>query len=231
MGRTEGGAVMDRRAWLASQRAGIEAHYDHQSSSYDDDDVPITPVHRQFIETVIDSCPLGGTILDAPCGTGRYFELVLAAGRTVVGIEQSAGMLARAHAKHPEVVLEKVGLQDLEFNCEFDAVLCIDAMEYVFPEDWPQVLANLHRAIRSGCLIYLTVEQIDPGEIANVFADANAEGLPVVFGENIYRGGGYHYYPPRERVSRWLEAEGVQIIEEGTSRGRTYSYRHILARG
>jgi SAM-dependent methyltransferase len=227
----EGGAVMDRRAWLDDQRVQTEERYDRlYSPTYDDDDSPITPTHRRFVEKVIDSCPPGGAILDAPCGTGRYFEMVLAAGRTVVGLDQSAGMLARARAKHPEVVLEKVGLQELEFDGAFDAAMCIDAMEYVFPEDWPRVLAKLHRAVRGNGLIYLTVEQIDAAEIASVFAEATAEGLPVVHGENIRRGGGYHYYPTRDRVSRWLAAEGLEIVDEDVSRARTFGYLHIVAR-
>lgn len=222
---------MDRRAWLDEQRVRAEERYDRlYSPTYDADDIPITPIHRRFVEKVIQSCPPGGAILDAPCGTGRYFEMVLASGRTVVGIDQSAGMLARARAKHPEVVLEKVGLQELDFDGAFDAAMCIDAMEYVFPEDWPRVLARLHRAIRGSGLIYLTVEQIDPAEITSVFAEATAEGLPVVHGENIRRGGGYHYYPTPDRVYRWLAAEGLEIVEEGVSRARTYGYIHIVAR-
>ena len=75
-----------------------------------------------------------------------------------------------------------------------------------------------------------TVEQIDPAEIARVFAEATAEGLPIVHGENIRRGGGYHYYPTQDRVSRWLAAEGLEIVDVGISRARTYGYLHILAR-
>jgi SAM-dependent methyltransferase len=228
---TEGGAVMDRRAWLDGQRASVEERYDRLYSQTYDDGSPITPTHRRFVERLIQSCPLGGAILDAPCGTGRYFEMVLAAGRRVVGIDQSAGMLARARAKHPDVELRKVGLQELEFDGEFDAALCIDAMEYVFPEDWPLVLAKLHKAVRGGGRIYLTVEQIDEAEIATVFAEARASGLPVVYGENLRRSGGYHFYPTPDRVSRWLAAAGLDIVEKGISRARTYSYVHILACG
>jgi SAM-dependent methyltransferase len=222
---------MDRRAWLDDQRVSAEERYDRLYSPTYDDDSPITTTHRRFVEKVIESCPPGGAILDAPCGTGRYFEMVLAAGRTVVGIDQSAGMLARARAKHPEVVLEKVGLQGLGFDGVFDAVMCIDAMEYVCPEDWPRVLAELHRAVRGSGLIYVTVEQIDPAEIASVFAEATAAGLPVVYGENIRRGGGYHYYPTLDRVSGWLAAEGLEIVDEAISRAQNYGYFHILARG
>lgn len=222
---------MDRRAWLDAHRLSAEKRCGWLYSSTYDENGPITPTHGRFVEKVIESCPPGGAILDAPCGTGRYFEIVLAAGRTVVGIDQSAGMLARARAKHPEVALEKVGLQELEFDGAFDAAMCIDAMEYVCPEDWPRVLANLHRAVRGSGLIYLTVEQIDPAAIASVFAEANAAGLPIVHGEYIRRDGGYHYYPTPDRVSRWLAAEGLEIVDEGISRARTYGYLHIVARG
>ena len=221
---------MERRRWLDEARAGTEERYDRlYSTTYDEDEGPITPTHRRFVERVIESCPPGGTILDAPCGTGRYFEMILAAGRTVVGIDQSAGMLARAHAKNPEVVLERVGLQELEFDGVFDAALCIDALENVAPESWPPVLANLHRAVRGGGLVYLTVEQIDSTEIDRQFAEATAAGLPAVRGETR-RGGGYHYYPTRDRVLRWLSAEGFEVVEEDVSRAPNHGYLHVLAR-
>jgi SAM-dependent methyltransferase len=182
------------------------------------------------VERVIASCPPDGTILDAPCGTGRYFEIVLAAGRRIVGIDQSAGMLAEARAKHPEAALQKTGLQELDFNAEFDAAICVDAMENVFPEDWPIVLANLHRAVRPGGLIYLTVEQIDAEEIDMVFAEAAADGLPVVRGENTHRGGGYHYYPTEDQVASWLAAEGLEVVEQDHSSADNYGYHHLIVR-
>ena len=83
------------------------------------------------------------------CGTGKYFAMVLDAGRRVVGTDQSTGMLARARARFPAVPLERVGLQELDFEAEFDAVMCIDAMENVPPEDWPTVVGNLRRALRA----------------------------------------------------------------------------------
>jgi len=221
---------MDRREWLDAQRVSAEERYDLESPRYDDEVSEITPTHRQFVEKVIESCPPGGRILDAPCGTGRYFELVLAAGRTVVGVDQSAGMLAQARAKRSDVRLDKVGLQELDFDGDFDGAVCIDAMEYICPEDWPRVLARLHRAVRGSGLIYLTVEQVDAAEIASVFAEARAAGLPIVHGENTRRGG-YHYYPTPDCVYRWLAAEGLEIVDEGISRARTYGYWHIVTRG
>jgi predicted peptidase len=68
-------------------------------------------------------------------------------------------MLEQARRKHPGVEVEQIGLQELAFRDAFDAAICIDAMEYVPPEDWPVVLGNLRRAARPGGLVYLTVEE------------------------------------------------------------------------
>jgi ubiquinone/menaquinone biosynthesis C-methylase UbiE len=220
---------MDRRAWLDERRANAEGRFDRlYAPTYDEDDIPITATHRHFVEAVIESCPPGGSILDAACGTGRYFEMIQAAGRQVVGIDQSAGMLAEARSKFPEVVLEKIGLQELRTAGEFDAAICVDAMENVFPEDWPRVLANLRRAV-SGGLIYLTVEQISDSAITEAFGQATAAGLPVVQGETL-RGGGYHYYPTVEQVTGWLRATLLDVVEEGQGSGSNYGYWHLLVR-
>jgi ubiquinone/menaquinone biosynthesis C-methylase UbiE len=186
----------------------------------------ISPTHRRFVAQLIQRCPPGGRILDAACGTGKYFGMVLDAGRQVVGTDQSAGMLAQARAKHPDVPIEKVGLQELAFDAEFDAAMCVDAMEQVFPEDWPPVLANLRRALRPGGALYLTVELIDEQELERVFAEAAASGLPVVRGEYTSPSGGYHYYPPPDQVAGWARDAGLEAIEDGYGD----DYYHLLAR-
>ena len=171
-------------------------------------------------------------MLDAPCGTGGYFEQVRAAGRQVVGIDQSAGMLEQARAKGIATRLEQVGLQELAFEGEFDGTMTIDAMENIAPEHWPVVLANLHRAVRPGGHLYLTVEGVDDAEIDAAFADSTAKSLPAVWGEVIEGDtAGYHYYPRREQVLRWLDAEGLDVIEEALDQEEGWSYWHLLLRG
>ena len=51
-------------------------------------------------------------MLDAPCGTGKYFPLVAAAGHQVVGADQSAGMLAQARVRGIASRLDHVALQE-----------------------------------------------------------------------------------------------------------------------
>lgn len=221
---------MDRKAWTDERRRVTEELFDREAATYDAEDVPITPTHAHFVAALLERCPTGARILDAPCGTGKYFSMILDAGCSVVGADQSSGMLAMARAKHPDVPTEKVGLQELAFGSEFDAAICVDAMENVFPEDWPLALANLRRALRPGGHLYLTIETIDEQEIADVFDEAISAGLPVVRGEHVGRGGGYHHYPSLTQVEAWVREAGLQMIEDGHSEGDGYGYFHVLTR-
>lgn len=220
----------DRSAWLAERRAAVEAEYDAEAEGYDDHPYPPTS-HAAFVGRLLETCPAGGTVLDAPCGTGQYFELVRTSGRQVVGIDQSAGMLTKARARQIATRVEHVGLQEMAFDAEFDGAMTIDAMENVPPEDWPVVLANLHRAIRPGGHLYLTVEVVDDAEIDAAFADATTKGLPIVHGEVIEGDtAGYHYYPRPEQVSAWLDAEGLDVVAEAYDQEDGWGYRHLLLR-
>ena len=220
----------DRRAWLDERRRAVEQQYDAEAPEYDDELYPVTS-HRRFIERLVETCPPGGTVLDAPCGTGKYFDQVAATGRRVVGADQSAGMLARARARGIATRLDHLGLQEIAFDAEFDGSMTVDAMENVPPEDWPVVLANLHRAVRRGGHLYLTVETQDDEAIDGAFADNTANGLPAVRGE-IVEGdtAGYHYYPSREQVLRWLAAEGLDVVEEAFDQESGWGYLHFLVR-
>jgi ubiquinone/menaquinone biosynthesis C-methylase UbiE len=181
------------------------------------------------VARLLRTCPAGSTILDAPCGTGRYFPMVAAAGHRVVGADQSAGMLAQARARGTAIALHQARLQKLPYRSEFDAVLTIDAMENIPPEDWPLVLAGLHRAARPGSLLYLTVEEVPKPVIEEAFTALTARGLPIVYGEVIDGDvAGYHYYPSRNRVTGWFHCAGLRIIGEGYNQEDGWGYRHFL---
>jgi cyclopropane fatty-acyl-phospholipid synthase-like methyltransferase len=223
--------VIDRAEWLAGLRREARRRYDEQfSETYDHDDPSMDAAHRHFVEDVVAGCPAGGVVLDIPCGTGKYFDMILHAGRQVVGCDQSAGMLAKAAAKHPGIDTRQLSLQDLDFDAAFDAVICIDAMEDVPPEEWPLVIANLRRAARPGAEVYLTVEMTDEDWLNKAYDEAKARGLPVVPREDITRGDAYHHYPALTQVREWLSDAGLVLTKEAHSDGDhpSYSYQHFL---
>ena len=86
---------MNRGQWLAERRAAVERSYTLEAPTYDDGYDPVTPVHRRFVARLIETCPPAGVVLDAPCGTGPYVDMVIESGRDLVGADQSVGMLAR----------------------------------------------------------------------------------------------------------------------------------------
>jgi len=225
----DGGGV-DRQTWLAERRAAIVATYDSEAATYDENEYP-SETQREWVARTLRLMPPGGVMLDAPCGTGKYFPMVVAAGLRVVGVDQSAGMLSQARARELAVSLDRVTLQDVAYVQEFDGVMTIDAMENVPPEDWPVVLANLHRALRPGGVLYMTVEEVDEREIEHAFETLSAHGAPAVFGEMVEGDvAGYHYYPGRERVVDWFDAEGLAIVGEGLKQEDGWAYRHFLLR-
>jgi cyclopropane fatty-acyl-phospholipid synthase-like methyltransferase len=130
----------ERRAICRDRFDTIHAHvYDDHWGGY------LNPSHERCLRDLVAGLPVGATVLDAACGTGKYWPILLDAGLTVVGTDQSQAMLDVAAAKHPDVPSRCVALQDLSTADvpTVDAVLCIDGLENVGPEDWAGVLTTL----------------------------------------------------------------------------------------
>jgi SAM-dependent methyltransferase len=130
--------------------------------TYDEHRGHINPVHAGFVERFTSMVRDSTEVLDAACGTGKYWPALRRAGLRVVGVDHSDGMLTNARAKDPTVPTRRCALQDLaaisEFTGRFDGLLCVDALENVGPEDWPRALNGLHSTLRAGAPAYMTVE-------------------------------------------------------------------------
>ena len=224
---------MDRSIWLKEIRRLNEEQETLLAPSYDEKWGAIAPLHQQCFEHFLSLCPPQGHLLDAACGTGKYWSLILASDRTVFGIDQSQGALLRACEKFPDVPSYKVGLQEMNYLEMFSGAVCVDAMEKICPEDWPLVMHNLYHAIMPKGYLYFTVELTRKQEIQEAFAEGQHLGLPVVYGEADWleeggyrwgRGGYYHYYPEMEQVKEWVQQAGFQVIEELAD----VEYHHVL---
>ena len=230
---------MERAEWLKQMRAKAEAAYDQMSPDYWVR-LGLYPneTHLEYLHKFLARLPPHSTLLSAGCGAGRYDGILLEAGHHVVGIDQSAGMLARARERFPAARYQKMGLQEMDFREAFDGAICIDAMEHVCPEDWPGILRGFHEALKPGGVLYFTMEPGEAGEVEQAYERAKAQGLPVVYGEvadrvdeaeeqaktagiaalsgELLSGATYHYHPSLEQVRAWLAGAGLAIEEEGT---------------
>jgi hypothetical protein len=91
------------------------------------------------------------------------------------------------------------------------------------------VLANFRGALRPQGLLYVTVELPDQQDLDRVYAQAVADGLPVVPGEHTALGGGYHYYSPLDQVAAWLRDAGFQQLTNAY--GDEYCHLLMVAGG
>jgi SAM-dependent methyltransferase len=238
---------MERAEWLKQMRDKAEALYDHLSPEYwVTFGLYANETHREYLQKFLGRVAPRSTLLSAACGAGRYDGMLLEAGHSVVGIDQSAGMLARARERFPGARYEKLGLQEMGFREAFDGVICMDAMEHVCPEDWPGILRGFREALKPGGVLYLTVVLAEAEELEEAYERAKGRGLPVVFGEvadeveEAYERAlglpavladeadeaAYHYCPSLEQVRAWIGQAGLVIEEEGTGNW----YEHFIVR-
>jgi SAM-dependent methyltransferase len=219
---------MDRASWLKGKRREAEERYSTWWAPLYGEKYGKYPnsSHLQFIQKFLDLLPQKSSILNAACGAGRYIEQLLEKRHTVIGIDQSAGMLARAKEFFPQVQFEKIGLQEMSFENVFDGAICMDAMEHVCPEDWTLILSNFHRALKHHGFLYFTVEIAAETEVKAAFDRGRQLGLPIVYGEWADQDDVYHYYPSLEQAREWVQQAGLVILEEGEGDG----YHHFLIR-
>ena len=182
-----------------------------------------------MLARLIDHLPPGSSVLDAGCGTGKYWPLLLEADLEIVGVDQSAGMLRQASAKHPQVEVVQQRLHELELGRRVDAIVCIDTMENVFPEHWPLVLANFARHLVEDGWLYVTVELAESSgygsaDLAQVRAEQRSLGVPLEYRE-VLEDGGNHFYPTGSQVDHWLAEASSQVVVDLDGDG----HRHLLA--
>ncbi len=238
---------MERAEWLKQVQSQVERLYDKISPQYwSTAGLGDNETHLAYLKKFLERVVPGGMILSAACGAGRYDGMLLEARHSVVGIDQSAGMLARAKEHFPEVQYQKMALQEMHFRETFDGIICMDAMEHIFPEDYPGILRSFQEALKPGGVLYFTAdraEEADDFDLESYYEQAKALGLPVVFGEvaeeviskrkmeklEVPEEGAdptYHYYPPLMKVREWINQAGLAVELEGAGSG----FHHFVVR-
>jgi ubiquinone/menaquinone biosynthesis C-methylase UbiE len=136
-------------------------------------------------------------VLEVGCGTGHWLDALSAPGRHMIGLDRSAGMLARARATAPGAPLVRSVAAPLPFaNASLDAVLCMNALHH-FP-DKPAFVAEAARVLAPG------------GELRTIGLDPH-RGNPRWAVYEYFDGtreADAERYPPSSAIRSWLEACG-----------------------
>lgn len=99
---------MDRAEWIKEKRRMAEKRYDTIFSiNYDEQWGRISETHKKNLLNFLNLLPKGCRILDAACGTGKYWGLILSNNYLVFGVDQSEQMLIKAKKKFPNCGIKK----------------------------------------------------------------------------------------------------------------------------
>jgi cyclopropane fatty-acyl-phospholipid synthase-like methyltransferase len=246
--------AMDRVEWLKQMRDKAEMLYDYgvERWGFDTDEKAAKSRDEstvQYIQKFLGYMTPQSNLLSAGCGTGRYDGVLLKAVHSVVGTDFSEGSLEQARELYPMIRYKKIAHHKLNFRNEFDGAICIDALEHVFPEEWPVILHRFREALKPGGMLYFTVYvSVSTRFLERSYEQARAQGLPVVRGEvvddeafekvmateteelenlpgELLDRAVYHYYPSLEKIRKWLEQERFEIETEGPA-----AYYHFIVR-
>ncbi|MGH7550672.1 MAG: class I SAM-dependent methyltransferase [Gemmatimonadota bacterium] len=143
--------------------AELKSHYDRAAEGYEAARYrsPSGSLLHELERRLVQDWAKGGAGsrgLDAPCGTGRLTEALARRCSLVVGCDISAPMLekARAGERATGIALARANNRRLPFvDGSFDTVLCINFLQLVPREQWPLLLAELHRLVKPGGTLLL----------------------------------------------------------------------------
>jgi SAM-dependent methyltransferase len=169
----------------AAPESGWRGYFDATASSYDAEEYA-QPWEQEaaFYLDVLELAP-AGRVLDLGCGTGRHAVAIARRGFRVVGVDLSAGMLARAQAKARAagVGIDWIQADLVRFATltRFDGALCMleAAFGFMTPADDPTahdlaILQNVHACLRPGSRFllgaangYKAIRDYTPADVAS----------------------------------------------------------------
>ncbi len=114
--------------------------------------------NRLIVELVSELTTPGSSFLEVGCGTGYVLQaLADDCGLSVTGAELFSDGLEYARRRLPQATFVELDARSMPFRDAFDSVGAFDVIEHI--EDDMAVLQGLHRALRPGGYLFLTVPQ------------------------------------------------------------------------
>jgi SAM-dependent methyltransferase len=143
------------------------------------------PLLRQSprLDAFLDRLPQGAAVLELGCGDGRDAERMIERGFDVHPSDGSPHMAALASARlGREVPVSEFG--QLEVVEGYDAAWCQASLLHAAEDDLPGILARIHRALKSGGLLWASFKGGQGGgrdEFGRFFSYLPADRLEAAF--------------------------------------------------
>ncbi len=124
------------------------SRYDGHADWYDNWNTPNAERNAADVRDLLGSGD--GLCLDLGCGSGLYFDVLAATGRTVVGLDRSADQLRIAHGRSGQIVQGDAAALPFA-DCTFPTVAAMWISTDV--DDFSAVLAEAARVLTPGGLL------------------------------------------------------------------------------
>ena len=147
----------------------------------------------------------GERILDVGCGTGQLTAEIAKSGAEVVGLDQSAEMIASARENYPELQFEVADIAATNYDSEFDAVFSNAALHWVRNQDG--AIAAIARALKPGGR--LVFEMGGRGNIQQIWTAA-MQALTAMGVKDPEKLSPW-FYPSIGEYAPMLESRGLQV--------------------
>lgn len=116
------------------------------------------PHEPPFLTRLTSSLRPPARILDLGCGTGRPIaEFLLRQGFGVTGVDQAENLLALARERLPAGRWLLAEMEQFEPDEDYDGAVLWDSLFHVPREHHEPILRKVHRRLRSGSRVMLTV--------------------------------------------------------------------------
>ena len=105
--------------------------------------------HSYQLDPFLDRLPPGGSVLELGCGGGQDSARIAARGFAVDATDGTPAMVAKANERW-NVGARVMAFDQLEAKDEYDGVWCHASLLHCPRAALPDILARIHRALRSG---------------------------------------------------------------------------------
>jgi SAM-dependent methyltransferase len=174
--------------------------YDAIAAAWDASRVAFYGREREYCDAFLAGLPVPSTVLDLGCGTGRPIaEYLLARGHRVVGVDQSAALLARARAHFPEARWLPGTIEDFPFDGAYAGIVCWDALFHLPRAQHRRVLAGAARALPADGRLMITVG-----------GSAHPAFLDTMFGAEFF----YDSHPPATALAILADVGFEPVLHE-----------------